>query len=53
MIRYGAAPEFARSSIVTNRAHVLLWTDNTGALNVGLFQVKGGITALYYFTIRP
>jgi phosphoglycerate dehydrogenase-like enzyme len=31
MIRYGAAPEFARSSIVTNRAHVLLWTDSSAA----------------------
>ena len=31
MFRYGAAPEFARSSIVTNRAHVLLWTDSTAA----------------------
>jgi uncharacterized membrane protein (UPF0182 family) len=30
-----------------------VWTDNTGALNVGLFQVKGGVTDLYYFTIRP
>ena len=31
MIRYGAAPEFARSSIVTSRTHVLLWTDSTAA----------------------
>src|SRR5258707_436981 len=31
MIRYGAAPEFAWSSIVTNRAHVLLWTDSSAA----------------------
>jgi uncharacterized membrane protein (UPF0182 family) len=27
------------------------WTDNTGALNVGIFQVKGGVTDLYYITI--
>ncbi|MDA4116955.1 MAG: hypothetical protein OK455_01245 [Thaumarchaeota archaeon] len=27
------------------------WTDNTGALNVGIFQVKGGVTDLYYVTI--
>jgi uncharacterized membrane protein (UPF0182 family) len=30
-----------------------VWTDNTGALEVGLFQVKGGVTDLYYFTVRP
>jgi len=28
-----------------------VWTDNTGALNVGIFQVKGGVTDLYYVTI--
>lgn len=28
-----------------------LWTDNNGALDVGLFQVKAGITDLYYVTI--
>ena len=31
MIRYGAARQIARSRIVTNRAHVLLWTDYTAA----------------------
>jgi uncharacterized membrane protein (UPF0182 family) len=29
-----------------------VWTDNTGALNVGIFQLKGGVTDLYYVTIR-
>jgi len=28
-----------------------VWTDNTGALNVGIFQLKGGVTDLYYVTI--
>ncbi len=33
-------------------AALYVWTDNTGALNVGLFQVKGGVTELYYVTIE-
>ena len=28
-----------------------VWTDNSGALNVGIFQLKGGVTDLYYVTI--
>lgn len=28
-----------------------VWTDNHGALNVGIFQLKGGVTDLYYVTI--
>ena len=28
-----------------------LWTDASGSLNAGLFQVKGGVTDLYYVTI--
>jgi len=28
-----------------------VWTDNTGALNVGIFQLKGGVTDLYYVAI--
>ncbi len=28
-----------------------VWTDNTGALNVGIFQLKGGVTDLYYVSI--
>jgi hypothetical protein len=30
-----------------------VWTDNTGALNVGIFQLKGGVTDLYFVTITP
>ena len=28
-----------------------VWTDNTGALDVGIFQIKGGVTDLYYVSI--
>lgn len=28
-----------------------VWTDNTGALDVGIFQLKGGVTDLYYVSI--
>jgi hypothetical protein len=28
-----------------------VWTDASGSLNAGLFQVKGGVTDLYYVTI--
>ena len=28
-----------------------VWTDNFGALDVGIFQVKGGVTDLYYVSI--
>jgi hypothetical protein len=28
-----------------------VWTDSTGALNVGIFQLKGGVTDLYYVSI--
>jgi hypothetical protein len=28
-----------------------VWTDANGSLNAGLFQVKGGVTDLYYVTI--
>jgi uncharacterized membrane protein (UPF0182 family) len=28
-----------------------VWTDDSGALNVGIFQVKAGISELYYVTI--
>ncbi|HEV2389167.1 MAG TPA: UPF0182 family protein, partial [Nitrososphaerales archaeon] len=28
-----------------------VWIDNAGALNVGIFQLKGGITDLYYVSI--
>jgi uncharacterized membrane protein (UPF0182 family) len=28
-----------------------VWMDSTGALNVGIFQLKGGVTDLYYVTI--
>jgi hypothetical protein len=27
--------------------------DSSGALNAGVFQVKGGVTDLYYVTITP
>ncbi|HYR04852.1 MAG TPA: hypothetical protein VEO75_05635, partial [Nitrososphaerales archaeon] len=30
---------------------IYIWTDAGGSLNVGLFQVKGGVTDLYYVTI--
>jgi len=30
-----------------------VWTDSSGALDVGIFQVKGGVTDLYYVTIGP
>jgi hypothetical protein len=32
-------------------ASLYVWTDSTGALNVGIFQLKGGVTDLYYVTI--
>jgi len=28
-----------------------VWTDSAGAINVGIFQLKGGVTDLYYVTI--
>jgi uncharacterized membrane protein (UPF0182 family) len=28
-----------------------VWTDSGGALNVGVFQLRGGVTDLYYLTI--
>ncbi|MDA4115761.1 MAG: hypothetical protein OK442_04315 [Thaumarchaeota archaeon] len=28
-----------------------VWTDSAGALNVGIFQLKGGVTDLYYVSI--
>ena len=30
-----------------------VWTDSSGALNAGIFQVKAGISNLYYVTITP
>jgi hypothetical protein len=32
---------------------VYLWTDSSGALNVGVFQLRGNITELYYIDIKP
>ncbi len=32
---------------------VYKWTDNTNGLNVGVFQVRAGVTELYYITIKP
>ncbi|MDG6914841.1 MAG: hypothetical protein JRN58_09805 [Nitrososphaerota archaeon] len=32
---------------------VYVWTDTSGAMNVGLFQLKGGVTDLYYVSIEP
>ena len=28
-----------------------VWEDSAGAINVGIFQLKGGVTDLYYVTI--
>ncbi len=32
-------------------ASLYVWTDSAGALNVGIFQLKGGVTDLYYVSI--
>lgn len=32
---------------------IYVWTDSSGALNVGIFQLKGGVTDLYYVSIKP
>jgi len=31
---------------------VYLWTDSSGGLNVGAFQLRGGVTELYYITFK-